>query len=398
MSGARTGVAVVGGGIIGLATAYRSALAGHKVVVFEKDAAAMGASIRNFGFVWPIGQAPSNLPLALRSREIWMDVLQKARIWSSPAGSFHVAHHPDEEQVLHEFISKYGKDGYDVELLSSKQAQSLSPHLSSHRCALHSKTEVVIDSPLTLPAISRMLREEMGVEFHYDTAVTSVDNGGRVHAKKGGETSMEVDADHVVVCCGQKIDGMHIPRMDEYGLKKVKLNMMKTGSRRDVTIGPGLCAGLTLLHYDTFLSCDGIHEVRKRMEKEQPDALREGVHLLVAQNSRGEIIIGDSHTYFDVTSHSGKGEVDPFIRTDVNDIILRNFHSLLSLPDFKLSTYWMGVYLKCTKKPSWHNPDHPISHICEREGNITYLNGFGGCGMTLSFGAAERALQEANIV
>ena len=59
-------IGVVGGGIIGLAHAYHALRAGKKGVLFERDSFAVGASVRNFGLLWPIGQDPKiGLALAL---------------------------------------------------------------------------------------------------------------------------------------------------------------------------------------------------------------------------------------------------------------------------------------------------------------------------------------------
>ena len=47
---------VVGAGIVGLAAALAGARRGWKVAVVERNAQAIGASVRNFGFVTVSGQ------------------------------------------------------------------------------------------------------------------------------------------------------------------------------------------------------------------------------------------------------------------------------------------------------------------------------------------------------
>jgi glycine/D-amino acid oxidase-like deaminating enzyme len=97
-------VAIVGGGIVGLAHALAALRQGHRVVLFEREQFAIGASVRNSGLLWPIGQAPGpGLRRALRSREIWTEVAGQAGIWPKSNGSLHLAYHDDEWDVFKEF-------------------------------------------------------------------------------------------------------------------------------------------------------------------------------------------------------------------------------------------------------------------------------------------------------
>src|SRR3982750_908040 len=95
---------IIGAGIVGLATARALAKRGYQVTVFERNERAVGASIRNFGMVWPIGQPTGPLfDRALLSRSIWKEVCTEAGIWHDEVGSLHIAYHDDELQVMAEY-------------------------------------------------------------------------------------------------------------------------------------------------------------------------------------------------------------------------------------------------------------------------------------------------------
>src|ERR1700749_1790284 len=102
----------IGAGIVGLATARALALQGFAVKVFERTDKAVGASIRNFGMIWPMGQAAGKrYARAGRSREFWAAVAPRADFWHEPAGSLHLAYHPDEWQVLPELYVLFPQAG-----------------------------------------------------------------------------------------------------------------------------------------------------------------------------------------------------------------------------------------------------------------------------------------------
>jgi glycine/D-amino acid oxidase-like deaminating enzyme len=72
---------VVGAGIIGMATAWTARQRGLRVAVVERHAKAIGASVRNFGFITVTGQRRGeHWKRAYDTAAIWREVAPKAGI------------------------------------------------------------------------------------------------------------------------------------------------------------------------------------------------------------------------------------------------------------------------------------------------------------------------------
>src|SRR5881275_3414695 len=99
---------VIGAGIVGVATARALAARKYNVKVIERNQRVIGASIRNFGMIWPVGQPDGNLyERALLSASIWKEICREANIWNDKVGSLHLAYNEHEWNVLQELAEAY---------------------------------------------------------------------------------------------------------------------------------------------------------------------------------------------------------------------------------------------------------------------------------------------------
>jgi glycine/D-amino acid oxidase-like deaminating enzyme len=142
-------------------------------------------------------------------------------------------------------------------------------------------------------------------------------------------------------------------------------------------VGTHLAAGLTLGHYASFAKCLTLPALRRRLNAELPDHIRFGIHVLVSQNERGELTLGDSHEYGDA--------IEPFDNPRIDELILAYLKTFLTIPHLTIAARWHGIYVK-----------HPTAaYVMARPIPQTLaVTGVGGAGMTLSFGLAEQVVND----
>jgi FAD dependent oxidoreductase TIGR03364 len=364
-------VAIVGGGILGLAHAWAAARRGWRVLLCERGRRALGASVRNFGMIWPIGQPAGALhACALRSRAAWLELGQRAGIWVDPCGSLHLAYATDEWAVLQEFAGQAAALGYDCQLWNAAQIQARCPAVRTDRLcgALWSATELCVDPREALIRLPLWLHETLGVELHYNTLITAVD---MPHVRANTGQTWEVE--RVVVCSGTDFQTLFPEVFAAAGIQQCKLQMMRTAPQPGGwRLGPHLAGGLTLCHYAAFRDCASLSALRERLAGEFPDYIRYGIHVMAGQNQRGEIVIGDSHESDDA--------IEPFDKSIIDTLILDYLRHMVRLPDETIAEHWHGRYAK--------HPTQPV-YSAEPQPGVMVMVSPGGAGMTLAFGLAE---------
>lgn len=366
---ARRDVLVVGGGIVGLAFAWEAARRGHGVTVVERSAAACGASIRNFGMIWPIGLPADQHALAMRSRARWLELRDAGVTWARECGSLHAVREPDEAAVLGEFAAAAPGLGMPCELLAGPEAVRRFPALDPGiRAALWSPSELVVDPPRALAAIASFLASRHGVEFRFNTTVVGIDMP-RVRTA-AGETLL---ADTVVVCGGADVQTLFPELWSAADVRRYRLQMLRTAAQpAGWRLGPHVAGGLTLAHYASFAVCPSLAALKERFAAEMPEHVAAGIHVMAAQNEAGEVILGDSHDYDAPDS--------PFTSGRIDELIVDYARRMLRLPDWTIAQRWQGVTMKSPSAMQFRAEPQPGCHV---------MGSPGGAGMTLSFGIAE---------
>jgi FAD dependent oxidoreductase TIGR03364 len=289
-------IAIVGAGVLGLAHAYSAARRGQKVIVFERNPRAMGASVRNFGMIWPIGQPHGEMHgIAMQSREIWAEVLQQARLPYFASGSLHVVYRDDEPLSPANFSSSRLRSDTIASGSTRPEYSSAAMRCGRTGClAVYGvqASSLTVDPRLTIAALPEFLSKRFGVQFRFGAAVHSIELP-RI------ETSAERwKANQAIVCSGDDFETLYAEHFSVAGLTRVKLQMLRTPTQLGGwQLGPALAAGLTFRFYPAFSICTTLPALRRRIASETPEYDRWHIHGLVSQTVKGELTLGDSHEY-----------------------------------------------------------------------------------------------------
>ncbi|WP_255197478.1 NAD(P)/FAD-dependent oxidoreductase [Halorarius litoreus] len=197
-------VTVVGGGIVGLSSAYYLARDGADVTLLEKHSLGMGSTARSAGGIRTQFSTPVNVELSLRSLDVWDTFREEfgVDIAHNRNGYLFVTAEEETAERFREDVTMQNDLGAESEFITPAEARELCPGLETDDLvnATYNGQDGFADPNLAVQGYAQQAREE-GVDIRPKTPVTDVRTDG--NAVTGVETADEtIDADFVVNAAG----------------------------------------------------------------------------------------------------------------------------------------------------------------------------------------------------
>jgi glycine oxidase len=244
-------VAIVGGGIIGLAVAWRASAQGLSVTVLERGEIGKGTSYVAAGMLAPVAEVEFGdagqavLELGLRSAAIWPEFaaeLERAsgeQVGLLRKGTLVVARDQDEARALERQIAFRESLGLRTSRLLPSEARAREPALApTVRLALEAPEDHSVDPRMVLGALRRACAAA-GVRLREHSPVARVVLDGASTRLTGVvlEDGESVSAHHVVIAAGAWSGGVEgLPADACVSVRPVKGQILRL---RDPA-GPGL--------------------------------------------------------------------------------------------------------------------------------------------------------------
>lgn len=362
---------VVGAGIVGLSMALAAVRRGKKVLIVERNAKAVGASIRNFGFVTVSGQREGEQWVcARRSREIWEEVAKDAGIDVLHTGAVMPAYRAEAEAVMDAFLAT--PMGEECRRLTPAQALE---HVTcirpdGMRAALWSPHELRVESREAVPRIAAWLEQRHGVAFRWNTAVTEID-GTKITTSRG-----PIEAEACIVCPGDDFSTLFPDRIAPAKPRICTLQMLRVMPSQPVRFGAAVMSDLSYGRYEGFADLPQARALCARLDDELGEMRAEGIHLISVQSADGSLVVGDSHIYGDAP--------EPFARERIDSLIMEAFDQLFDLPGRQVISRWSGTYASASQ---------PVM-IDEPADNVRLIIVTSGSGASTGFALGEQVVDK----
>ena len=149
---------VIGGGIIGVMSAWELAKSGLSVVVLEKGRVAGEQSSRNWGWIRAQGRDPAEIEIMLLARQMWHEMAQTVPedIGLRQTGVAYLANDDDEISRYAAWLKTARDFDLDSKILSRSQTRDLIPDATSGWAgALWTPSDMKAEPWIALPALAR---------------------------------------------------------------------------------------------------------------------------------------------------------------------------------------------------------------------------------------------------
>ena len=170
-------VIVIGGGIIGVMTAWELSKKGHKVILLEKGRIAAEQSSRNWGWIRAQGRDPAELPIMVEAASMWRQMAREIGedIGLRQSGVAYLANKSDDIGGYEAWLPHAKAAGVDSRILTSKETQDLLPDATAQWTgALWTPTDMRAEPWVAVPALARVAARD-GVTIIEGCAVRLLD-------------------------------------------------------------------------------------------------------------------------------------------------------------------------------------------------------------------------------
>jgi glycine/D-amino acid oxidase-like deaminating enzyme len=330
-----TSLIVVGGGLVGTATAYFAARDGMQVTLLEQQHTGYGASGRNPGFVWLHCRNPGwALEISLAGRALYDELLRDLPqpFEFRAEGGVIYFNTPEQGVVFEEFVKARQADGLDIELIDGAEVRRMvGPIHTGVLGASFCNNDAQINTPTVVAALAAGARAE-GADVREGVEMTGLVNSG--------DRVVGVDTDHgrftadiVVIATGAWTRALLAESGVTANVGIERLQVLATVPR-PLDIHPVVYGPLAAKQYALFRDLPSwrLEDFLAPYEVETGNWMLQ----LLSQRANGEVLIGCPMDYPDAPSHD-------VTLGGLRDITLAIIGDFPGLRDVAIDRMWAGV-------------------------------------------------------
>ena len=193
-------VVIIGGGVIGISTAWFLAKAGVSVLVCEKGRVAGEQSSRNWGWVRQMGRDEAELPIVTQSLNIWEELTKEIGedIGFTRQGLLFLADNEKDEKEFEEWMEVAKQHQLATQILSPAEVgKSLNHSEHPWKAGMYTSSDGRAEPFTAVPAIAKAAQKK-GVKIVENCAVRAIET--EVGAISGVVTELGPVRAKAIVC------------------------------------------------------------------------------------------------------------------------------------------------------------------------------------------------------